>query len=788
MLISSLFLSACGSKSKAKDTTPPKFVSNNKVSVIENNKTVTTVKADDDSKLIFTITDGTDKAQFTITPAGVLTFKTAPDFEVPTDNNKNNTYFIAVTATDSAKNKTVQLITITVTDQDEIKPRFISANTVTVVEGSKMVMNVKASDNSNAVTYTLTGGEDQTKLSISSTGELTFKAIPSYASPVDADSDNHYIIQVTATDASKNDVSQSIEIMVIESILNLSGDYTVKKLGKAGSIATAVELGSSPKTLYVLFTNHHATATSTPSITHNKKVTIALKEQLSITSKASHQASVSHAPEHIRLFNANSHRLVRKNSEKYNSRAKRLTPKSAKTIVVNGSKETFVTDIYTNSAHPEYLKMKTKTDATARFVSENPIETTSGKKTLIIWVQDDSFGSDSLSSCAKNDGTTTQINCVTNSMVTALADKFLRAGGSNDTYDWVTNIYGKEWDNTNFSNLIENDNTINILLTDINEDRSLGGVIGFFYSKDNFKKEAVPGSNERLMFYIDSIMLASDGEGFGYWTKVIYATLAHEFTHMIEYYQKDILKNKTNDTWLSEMTAEATEYLTSYEVQHSSPRGIAYDEGSAGNPSNNRDRYPDFNRYNNTFSLSSFNNNIQDYSKVSAFGAFLVNNYGGPQVLRDIMQSDKVDENAVIEAVNNFNNTSTTTFGDILRDWGIAVLLSDKVMSGQSLTPRYNTGGFTNTNFNGITDANGTPVGNSTEYKIGSINFFNYSYCPKSRCTNISDFKHGPTVSSTIGIVKPHGNYFYKVGDNLTGKVTLNLNTDNNIEITLIAK
>ncbi len=81
-------------------------------------------------------------------------------------------------------------------------------------------------------------------------------------------------------------------------------------------------------------------------------------------------------------------------------------------------------------------------------------------------------------------------------MVDAIADTFLLGDGSdNDIYDWVTNIYGEEWDSdaqNKYPNLIGADNEITILLTDIDGDNSpKGGVIGFFWSKDNFDKSYV---------------------------------------------------------------------------------------------------------------------------------------------------------------------------------------------------------------------------------------------------------------------------------------------------------
>ena len=51
-----------------------------------------------------------------VSATGVLTFKVAPNFEVPTDSGANNVYNLTIRATDTAGNTTDQAIAITVTD------------------------------------------------------------------------------------------------------------------------------------------------------------------------------------------------------------------------------------------------------------------------------------------------------------------------------------------------------------------------------------------------------------------------------------------------------------------------------------------------------------------------------------------------------------------------------------------------------------------------------------------------------------------------------------------------
>jgi hypothetical protein len=59
---------------------------------------------------------------FTIDPQGNISFKTAPDFELPTDGDQNNSYVIQVAVSDGKGGTDVQDVTINVTDLDENAP------------------------------------------------------------------------------------------------------------------------------------------------------------------------------------------------------------------------------------------------------------------------------------------------------------------------------------------------------------------------------------------------------------------------------------------------------------------------------------------------------------------------------------------------------------------------------------------------------------------------------------------------------------------------------------------
>ena len=534
--------------------------------------------------------------------------------------------------------------------------------------------------------------------------------------------------------------------------VTITDDYQVESLGTESTINAKVSLGNTAKDLYLVLSNH-ATTSASSTITHNAKVTkvTELAQSKSILPTNFKQKPVIlHPPKYVQEFNKNLKTLLqKKRGIEYQAKTLNVT-KRAKDVA-NSTTASFCVNINKDGNCIDYDV------ATARSVVS--VSTEFGDKTLNIWVSDDSFGS----GCGKS-------KCVTQTMVDQLSDTFLKTDLDNDIYDWVTNIYEEEWGSNaeaKYEELIPADNEITILLTDIDGDNSpTGGVIGFFWSKDNLDKTTISGSNERIMFYADAIMFAN-GEGIwdidDFWPKEMVSTLAHEFQHMIHFYQKTILLLDANsegtDVWINEMLSETTEDLIATKIKHIGSRGIEYTDGSDGPTDNTNGRYPLYNA-NNTLSLTAWNNQLADYSKVNAFGAYLIRNYGGAKLLHDIMHNAYTDEQAVVNAVNKSIEGSGKTFDNLLSGWGTAVLLSN-IESPENL-PTYNTGWFTDTTYE-----------NST-YEMGSINFFNYNPLP--------------TIHTTAGIVSAQGNYYYKIGDNLTGDITIDLELNGQTEATLIAK
>ena len=129
---------------------PIVFVSTATPSVAEKATAVITVEARNaDIKAFYTITGGADQGKFNFnTTSGVLTFKTAPDYENPTDADANNEYVVVVRArvNRSSVGDVSQTITVTVTNVEE--PGTVSISPAEPVAGEELTAALEDPDGS----------------------------------------------------------------------------------------------------------------------------------------------------------------------------------------------------------------------------------------------------------------------------------------------------------------------------------------------------------------------------------------------------------------------------------------------------------------------------------------------------------------------------------------------------------------------------------------------------------------------------------------------------------------
>ena len=434
-----------------------------------------------------------------------------------------------------------------------------------------------------------------------------------------------------------------------------------------------------------------------------------------------------------------------------------------KAVIVTGDQKTFYDDENNSVA------------ATCRY--SNTIDGI----TLNIWIENKYW-------FATPDNTKRVKNPVNQDMVDRLANRFLNSS-KEDIYHWVSNVFGEEWGDHDFDNVLTDSEAgnINILLYDIDNDEdfisglSTDGVLGFFYPRDNYTKSVNRKSNEMLMFYIDAPFFSYKSGSLwninDEYPSEIVSTLAHEFQHMINFYQKGI-KNGTgnfSEAWLNEMCSMIAEDLLSDKLDIDGPRGI-----NGNNPSsilnNKYGRLPLFNRYNSE-SLTRWiedENELRSYSTSYAFGAYIARNFGGAKLFNGIVTgNDDTDYMAVINSINSLDGTSET-FLSLLQKWGVAVLISDLIITDDNTRYKYNNGNnWFESTFNGYI------------YNLGSINLYDYRYSSQL----------GPYFIDARNSIKNietetnnDSNCYILVGKRMDGSLSKKINLHPNQHVTILLK
>ncbi|NPA51163.1 MAG: hypothetical protein GXO02_06005, partial [Epsilonproteobacteria bacterium] len=514
-------------------------------------------------------------------------------------------------------------------------------------------------------------------------------------------------IEIPSTTESSSSTTQTNTGEVLE----VTSPYFIKKIENVGGTNLFTLNVEETKDIYLVVTSHfdNQLVSASENIASSSITPVILKEikeerDLGILKK-------------VIDFREKAYELLKESEEK----SYRVTKIARE--VSQGDEEYFCVDIDMDDPNRciDYRK------ATAQKVIIS--DTRYGEKTLVIWVEDSEYPSP-----------------INDELINNLANIFLKEGGdkSDDIYDWETNVYGEEWGDTGKSNLIEPTDIIDILVFDMGNEL----IAGYFWSKDNFTKEYLNSSNEKIMFYINSQLLAKD-------EKEAHTTLVHEFQHMIAFYQRAVLKDIMDETWFSEMLSESIEDLLAVNIEYDGPRNVSYTDGSAGEIGNSgglSQRFVEFNKY-NYVPLPTWGVFPGDYGKVSAFGAYLSRNFNGAEVLHNIFYSNKSGKDAILEA------TKLSDFNDLLARWATAVILSDKTDAPDGL--RYNFGDFKEVEYNGIT------------YKLGSINFFNYVVPP-----TMLDEK----------VMYKDANFYHEVGKGVSGRVDVKVEIGGGGDITIIAK
>jgi len=264
-----------------------------------------------------------------------------------------------------------------------------------------------------------------------------------------------------------------------------------------------------------------------------------------------------------------------------------------------------------------------------------------------VWVMDESYGPDN--------------EKVDDTVAKTLAEKF------DIIYPAETNLLGYEYGGgPGGDGGKDGDPKIQILIYRMN------GPWGFFSTKDFYPPEQMNESirsNYAEIFYMEAAVIRHSPE-------YIYATLIHEFQHMINFNVKYVKQGKFPETWYNEMLSVMAEDVMSKVL-----------DISISDPSKNhilRNRLPDF-IYDyylsgmtewGIYGSDPFFSNLP-YGKAAGFGAYLMRNYGGPELLKELLANDSVNIESVTAALTKVaGKGSVITFEDSLRRLGEAMLYS----------------------------------------------------------------------------------------------------------------
>lgn len=220
--------------------------------------------------------------------------------------------------------------------------------------------------------------------------------------------------------------------------------------------------------------------------------------------------------------------------------------------------------------------------------------------------------------------------------IAELANEF-----DSNIYPKMKITYGSEW-----SPGVDNDEKITLLFLRLVPDAG-----GYFTVLDEVLKKDIPESNQREMLYLNSRVISSER---------VKSFIAHEFQHLITYFQKYKLKGLTDDMWIEEARSEYAPTLLGYDDVYSH--------------SNLEERVEDFVK-SPIDPLGEWGNTIYDYSSVTMFIQYLVDHYGS-NILNSIIGNRSVGIESVDAALESLGTEDT--FSDVFTNWSITNFLNDK--------------------------------------------------------------------------------------------------------------
>ena len=252
--------------------------------------------------------------------------------------------------------------------------------------------------------------------------------------------------------------------------------------------------------------------------------------------------------------------------------------------------------------------------------------------------------------CVEKDSAYMMKNPLSSYVFTQVREKF------DEIYPVQIQIFGdNKFSDSKWSNLLQNYNgKVNILIYDIANDAcesQTGGVYGFFHSLDFHTDSNY--SNETECINVDSFFFNKDPEG-------SFQTLFHEFQHLENFVNKVVLSsNSSVSTWYNEMLSMLSEDIFTDLL------GIALENAPASRLNFFNAYYPlGFYQWRSGTDYFPSGDVYISYANSYAFGAYLLRNFGGIELIKKISQNDSVDEESITKALKSLGYDFT--FFDVL--------------------------------------------------------------------------------------------------------------------------
>lgn len=213
-------------------------------------------------------------------------------------------------------------------------------------------------------------------------------------------------------------------------------------------------------------------------------------------------------------------------------------------------------------------------------------------------------------------------------------------------YPKERSVFGSEWNPG-----IDNDSRITVLVSQLIN--AAGGYVNIY---DYYSQNQYAISNEREMVYLNGLNILNEK---GILNEKAKAFLAHEFQHLITFYQKTILFGVEEEVWLNEARSEYAPTICGYDSNYAA--------------SNLADRISVF-LTSPSDSLTEWKNNMADYGSASLFMQYLVGRFG-KDVLNRMVLNEKVGIASINQALADLS--AGRTFSDVFADWTLANYLND---------------------------------------------------------------------------------------------------------------